>query len=172
MLSINLLACEEGNFCQKRSSIIVSLFFHRIGEYISLNLFYFIKLTGSCSFIPQGPLNYSRTEHTLKSKYGTLVTLKQNVCAQQESICACHSIDEEKCKSAHKKTSFEHKSSNTTNCSWDVTSQDTLCSAVVRRHLKNVMFTQHAALNKNVFYFIKSLNFNRYQHDFFILFIR
>ena len=47
----NLLAPEEEIFCRKHLCTIVFLVFRRIGEYISLNLFYFVSLTSSCFLV-------------------------------------------------------------------------------------------------------------------------
>ena len=43
---------EEDNFLSKTLVFHCFLVFCRIGEYISLDLFYFVNLTGSCSLIP------------------------------------------------------------------------------------------------------------------------
>ena len=52
LTEIRILAPEEDSFCGKRLCVIVSLF-RRIGEHISLELFYFFNIASSCSFIPQ-----------------------------------------------------------------------------------------------------------------------
>ena len=52
LLSINLLAPEDDSL-SKAPVYYCFLLFHRIGEFISLDVFYFVNLTSSCSLIPQ-----------------------------------------------------------------------------------------------------------------------
>ena len=48
-----LLAPDKDNFLSKALVFHRFLVFHHIGENISLDLFYFVNLTSSCSLIPQ-----------------------------------------------------------------------------------------------------------------------
>ena len=52
LFSVSLLRPEEDNFLSKVLVCYCFLVFRRIGEYVSLDLFYFVNLTSSCSLIP------------------------------------------------------------------------------------------------------------------------
>ena len=52
LLSVALLIPEEDNFLSKALVYCCFLVFRRIGEYISLEMFYFVSLTSICSLIP------------------------------------------------------------------------------------------------------------------------
>ena len=92
LLPIDLLTPEEDNFLSKALVFHCFVVFRRMGEHISLDLFYFVNLSCYCSLILQYSVvvftigNFPRDHQTVLSQIIINVTIQQYVATRQREI--------------------------------------------------------------------------------------